>query len=258
MGRQLHYEAAFVVEAAQVENKCAVLDVADDGNRQAAEGGSERFQTGAGALALDRPQGDAGAWQRLQRQGARADLARAIRHRYCVARTGRRDDGRDEAGSDNRNLGPRPREVAQRRQRRGEAVRVAVELEGRLEGGQADLVEAQRALHGVLGDARHKVLGAGDNARLRPAQQLVAGERDEVGAFGERLMHGRLGLQAVAREIHERPGTQIVHERHLARSRQGRQLRRRHRFGEALNEVVRRMRLEDQAGGRRRWPARSP
>ena len=82
--------------------------------RKAAASASNRR---AGALALDGPQADAGARQRLQRQGARADLACAIRHRHSIARAGRRRDGRDEAGGDDSKLGPRPREVAQRRQR---------------------------------------------------------------------------------------------------------------------------------------------
>ena len=50
---------------------------------------------------------------------------------------------------------------------------------------------------------------ADDDARLRPAEQLVAGEADEVGAGREALARGRL----VARSVDERARAEVVDER---------------------------------------------
>ena len=99
-------------------------------------------------------------------------------------------DGDAEAGGDQRReaggLGGDLRlgagEQAQRRQALGEAVGVAVEPQRRLERGDADLVEAQRALQRVAVDRGDEVGAADDEAGLRAAEQLVAGEGDEVGA----------------------------------------------------------------------------
>ena len=67
----------------------------------------------------------------------------------------------------------------------------------------------------------HELRLADDDPRLRPAQQLVAGEADEAGAGGEAL--ARLRLVA---ERHERAGAEVVDEREVVRGRDLRQLAR--------------------------------
>ena len=52
-------------------------------------------------------------------------------------------------------------------------------------------------------------------ARLRPAQQLVAAEGDDVGAGGERLARRRLVRQAVVLEVHQHAAAEIGDERQL-------------------------------------------
>ena len=48
---------------------------------------------------------------------------------------------------------------------------------------------------------------AGDDPRLRPAEQLVAGEADEVRPRREACAWGRL-----VADLDERPGAEIVHQ----------------------------------------------
>ena len=86
-------------------------------------------------------------------------------------------------------------------------------------------MSTQRALHRIAVELRDQILAADDEAGLRTAEQLVAGEGDEVGAVGDRLAHRRLVPEAEAREIDQRAGAEIVDERHArvaARSPQAR------------------------------------
>ena len=70
-----------------------------------------------------------------------------------------------------------------------------------------------------------QILAADDEAGLRPAEQLVAGEGDEIGALGDGLAHRRLVREAEAREIDQRAGAEIVDERHAVRAARSRQAR---------------------------------
>ena len=55
-------------------------------------------------------------------------------------------------------LGHRPGEQPNHRQALGEPVGIAIEPQRRLERGKPDLVDPQRALHGVLVDRRDQLL----------------------------------------------------------------------------------------------------
>ena len=116
-------------------------------------------------------------------------------------------------------------EAAQRRQRLRQPVRIAVELEGGFQGREPDLVEAHGALDRVAGDAGHQFARTRDDAHLRPAQQLVAREGDEVGALGQRGPHGRLGPQPIAGEIDQCSRAQVVDEGDALCPRHARQAR---------------------------------
>ena len=69
---------------------------------------------------------------------------------------------------------------------------------------------------GFLLMPRDQILAADDEAGLRPAEQLVAGEGDEIGALGDRLRDRRLMREPEAGEIDQRAGAEIVDQRHLA------------------------------------------
>ena len=154
----------------------------------------------------------------------------------------------------------RAREQPQRRQALGEPIGIAIEPQRRLERGEPHLVDAQRALHRVAVDLRDQVLAADDEAGLRAAEQLVAGEGDEVGAVGDRLRDGRLVREAEAREIDQRAGAEIVAPAaRCARARCAASSRAGDLRGEALDAVVGGVDLEDQPGAladrRRRSPS---
>src|SRR5690606_24028406 len=97
-----------------------------------------------------------------------------------------------------------PDEVFERRQSLVKAGGIAIEPEAGLQSRQANFVDSQRPFHRVLANALEQILAAGDNARLRTAEQLVTGEGDEIGALGKCFPYGRLGREAVATEIDER------------------------------------------------------
>ena len=67
-----------------------------------------------------------------------------------------------------------------------------------------------------------EVGAAGDDPGLRPAEQLVAGEADEVGARRERGGRRRLAL-----DVDERAGAEVVDERQPVPSRDRAPARRR-------------------------------
>ncbi len=80
-------------------------------------------------------------------------------------------------------VGRRAREQAQRRQALRQPLRLAIEPQHRFERGQRHLVHAQRALQVDCVLIFSIELGApDDDAGLRPAEQLVAAEGDEIGA----------------------------------------------------------------------------
>src|SRR5262245_4500531 len=68
--RQLGEEAGLVIKTPHVEEKCSILDVADNRHGKAAKSRGERVETGSGTLARHGPDGDGGTWQGFQWQGA--------------------------------------------------------------------------------------------------------------------------------------------------------------------------------------------
>ena len=80
----------------------------------------------------------------------------------------------------------------------------------------------------------------GDDPRLRPADELVAGERHEVRAGREALGRHRLVGQPEARGVEQRAGAEVVDDDRAVAVRDGRQLRRVGRLHEpGLGEVRR-------------------
>jgi hypothetical protein len=127
-----------------------------------------------------------------------------------------------------------------------------------LEGAEHEPPGAQRTSEGVAGAAGDQLGGACDDAGLRPAEQLVAGEGDEVGAGAEGLAGRRLTAQPRRRPVPEpraggveEPGADVDDQGHPEPGEVG------HRdvLGEAGDPVVRGVHLEDGGGPGRVGPA---
>ncbi len=243
--RQVGHEGLFVVETPEVEHEAVARDPPDHRARQGAQSSRQILDRPPAGV---RPDGEAGAGDRLERQRARSDLAFAGRDLDGVGRPKRPGDEGQKARGLGFDVLPLSCEEAQGRQALGEPVRVAVELQGRLDRRQPDLVDAQRPLHRIAVDGGDPFAPADDEARLRPAEQLVAREGDEVRALGHDLPHGRLPLQAVSREVDEDARSEIVHERDVRRFGDAGEFRGSDLGGEALNAIVRGMDFEDHAG----------
>ena len=114
-----------------------------------------------------------------------------------------------------------------------------------------DLVEAQRPQERVLADELQRRGPADQEAGLRPAQELVAGEGAEVGAGLDPLGHRRLRRQAVGRGRQERAGAEVVHQPEVAPARQAGQLLQRRLGDEALELEVGAVDHQERAGARR-------
>ena len=123
---------------------------------------------------------------------------------------------------------PQHRHLAQR------ALGLEVERERSFERGQRELVRPQRALEWMPPQPLDELGPADDDPCLRAAEQLVAGEADEVRAGGQALARRRLAL-----EMDEHAGAEVVHERQPVPSGDRCQLGHRRLLGEADDPEVR-------------------
>ncbi len=140
---------------------------------------------------------------------------------------------------------------AQRWQGFGQPVRFQIKPQRGFQRRERHFVAAQRAFERVLLNLVYPFALADDQAGLRPAQQLVAGEADQVHAGGDHLLRHRLVRQAVGGQVDQRAGAQVGGHRQAAFARQFGQFRLRHAAGEALNRVIAGVDLEQEAGFRR-------
>ena len=171
--------------------------------------------------------------------------------------------GRHRAATDRRGAGlDRDREPGHRADRAGEplarprgaraAVRasmrttgtsrgatVAIERERRGEPGERELVGAQRAHQRVLARGVDRGRRADRDAGLRAAEQLVAGERDEVGAardgLGDRRLVGQAPRALRSRDRRACPSRDRSSSRRRAR---GRSRRPRRQLTSAVNPTI--------------------
>src|SRR3954453_530882 len=97
---------------------------------------------------------------------------------------------------------------SQHRDRR-DFIRAALEVQAQsgLQGGELKLVQAHRAGEGMRAAGIDRGAGAGEDPGLRPAQELVGREANEIGAGRDRSADGRLVCDGV-----HRSGTEIVDE----------------------------------------------
>ena len=132
---------------------------------------------------------------------------------------------------------PQHRHLAQR------ALRLEVERERPLERRERELVRPQRALERVPPQSLDELGATDHDARLRAAEQLVAGEADEVGARGQALARGGLAL-----EVDEDAGAEVVHERQSVPPGDRCQLGHRRLLGEADDAEVRLVHAQQHGG----------
>ena len=113
-----------------------------------------------------------------------------------------------------------------------------VQPQRRLQRGQGHLVAAQCAHQRILLDLLNPHLLAGDDTRLRPAEQLVAAEQHQVGTRRDAVPRHRLAVEAEALEVDEGAAADVVDHRDAVLLAQRHQLRQRRRLGEAGHAVV--------------------
>ncbi len=114
--------------------------------------------------------------------------------RVLVAERGAQ--ARDGLAADRFELVERPRERAERGEVAREIRRLPVDAQRRRERRERQLAAAERALERIRAQAIDELAPADDDPRLRPAEELVAAERDEVGAERDPLGDDRLLRQA--------------------------------------------------------------
>ena len=98
--------------------------------------------------------------------------------------------------------------------------RLEVEQQRPFERGERELVDAQRALQRMAPQPLDELGAAEHDPRLRPAEQLVAGEAHEVGAAGERSC----AVGSAADTAIERARAEVVDEREAVAPRDFREL----------------------------------
>ncbi len=89
---------------------------------------------------------------------------------------------------------------------------------------------------------------AHDDTRLRAAQKLVSGERNDARAGLDALFYNRFMMQTEAAQIDQRAGSQIFHHVQPVFGGQPAQVGERYCGGEADHTVVGWMYLEEQGG----------
>jgi len=119
-----------------------------------------------------------------------------------------------------------------------------VQAQGGVERGEAEAVDAQRARQRVASDGLYEVGAPGDDAGLRSAEQLVAGEEDDVGAVVDRPAGSRFAGQV--RVGQEQPRADVIDGDDAAFAAEARELGGRDLLGEADDAEVRGVGAQDQ------------
>ncbi len=116
---------------------------------------------------------------------------------------------------------------------------ITIDTQGGLQCADDQLVAAQRAFEWMLADGLNQVLATEDDARLRAAEQLVAGDTDHGRAGAQAFLRQLLVRQPIALEGQQRATAEINEEWQIPRRGQRTQFLFRRRRGEADNSVVR-------------------
>ena len=252
-------EARLVLEAAQVEQQRLVGDAPDYRDRQATQGAGEPVSARPAPRAARRANGEAGTGQRLDRQRAGADLARAGHDFDCVPIRQRALRAAARAARAGIDIVAATRQDAQRRQalRRADQDRDRACSVASIAASRILSIRSARFMR-IAVDARDEILATDDEAGLRTAEQLVARERHEIGTGRERVSAtvGSRGRPKRDRSISvpeprsSTSGTPRARAR-IARSRVDTSAR------EAFDAIVRRVHLEQRVRSWRRARPRS-
>ncbi|MNP26210.1 hypothetical protein D3C76_1190540 [compost metagenome] len=148
------------------------------------------------------------------------------------------------------NLGLAAGQQAQAGQALGQAIGVAVQRQHRFECSEGDLVHAQGTLEWIFLDPGDQVLAADDDPGLRPPQQLVATEGDDIGTIGQSLAYRGFGGQAPAGKVEQAAAAQVFKQWQLMLVGDTCQHGSRHLGGEALDAVIAAMHPHQQASAR--------
>ena len=145
--------------------------------------------------------------------------------------------------------GDRLNQCREQRQFGGEPFRILIQAKGVVQDRNRDLVAAKRALQRIALDAFDQVAAPYDQAGLDGTEQLVAAERDDVGAVCQRFGDGGFVRQAKASEVDQRAAAEIDNERQVPFMRDGGERRRRDAARKSLDPVVARMHFEQEGRG---------
>ena len=112
----------------------------------------------------------------------------------------------------------------------------------RFEGGEGELVRAQRPSQWMLGRCLHRLGAAEDDSGLGTSEELVAGDDDEIGTGPQRGIDVRfIGQRLIGGE---ESGAEVDDERKIVFGREPGQFGHLDRGGEALHAEVARMHFE--------------
>src|SRR5262249_20638413 len=104
-----------------------------------------------------------------------------------------------------------------------------------------ELVGTQRALQRMTTEALDEIRATDDDPGLRSAEELVAGEADEIGASGKGLPRGRL-----VADVDERARAEVVDERKPVAARDRGELLDTRLLGESDDAEVRLVHAEEE------------
>ena len=113
---------------------------------------------------------------------------------------------------------------------------------------KGELVGSQRARQRMLPQFRDEFRFPDGESRLRPAEQLVAGEEDEVCARSQTLLRRQFVAEAECGSVEQRAGSQVVQERDAVRFGDGGDVRKRRFVGETNDAEVGTMHEQQRAG----------
>jgi hypothetical protein len=223
--------------AAQVEDEGVVFDPPDHRRRRGPELPRQRLCV-AGE--------DHGCgWNSRRRESAAADRRRGLANAGTNSLRGQRRRERVRSALDLLLRGGQHRE---RRNVDDGSRRIAIDGQRRLESGERELVDAERAREWVLAHPGHQRRIAGDDPGLRPTEQLVAAHRDDRGPGAQCVARRRLAGEPVGVERDEQAAAEIVNERHVRLARERNELLDGDVGDESLHREVRAVDLEDRAG----------
>ncbi len=241
-------ERGLIIQTPEVEDERIVVDAPDDRHRETSKRGGNPLECRACATPRQRPDREPRAGDCLCRTCTAANLAAAAHDLHGCAGTNDSGDRRLQAVSHCPDLSEWPRQQSDDGQALSESIGIPIQREDRGQGGNRDLVDAQRASERIPLDPLDQRSPPDNDACLRAPQELVTAEGHGVCAVGQCFRRCRFVWQTVLAEVHERAAAQVDHKRYMPLVAQPRDLGFGHARREAHDGVVARMHLYDETG----------